>query len=121
MKKLLFLTAFMLISLCFYAQTDLTVRNTSSYTITVGASEGIDPDCILGSGYILSLAPNATGTIITTNSTYDWTVVRAGIIGIGTPPIEQVVKESSCSFECATDYTDLLDATWNGCYEVTIF
>jgi len=121
MKKLLFLTTFFLTSLYSYSQL-LTVINDSQYTITVGAVEGIDPDCSLGSGNILSLAPNTTGTIATNDNSYDWTAIRAGITGtgLGLPPVEEVVSESSCSFSCVTSFSGLLNATWNGCYEVTI-
>lgn len=111
----------MLFGLCSYSQS-LTVRNTSAYTITVGASEAVPTKCFDDSGAIATLAPNTSATIMSNGTTiYDWTVVRAGILGILGGPVPQVVSNSPCGTDCDTELSLLLSATWNGCYEVTIF
>jgi len=123
MKKLMFLTAFMLMYLCSYSQ-KLYVRNDSPYTITVTASEGDDPNCADATGSIASLAPSTVGWISTADDDYDWTSVRAqdvpnGMVG---PQYFVVSNADGCpvGIDCVTEVSIGLTASWNGCYEVTI-
>jgi hypothetical protein len=120
MKKLLFSTAIMLFCLSSYSQ-KLYVRNDTPYTLTVSAVEGDLPNCNDGSGTIASIAPGGVDWITTNDYDYDWTVIRAQDIpsGLGSPQYF-LVHNSTCSSSCEAEVTTGLDASWNGCYEVTI-
>jgi hypothetical protein len=51
----------------------------------------------------------------------NWTVIRAGIIGIGDPPVPQVVNNAPCSDDCVSELSLLLNASWSvSCTLVTI-
>jgi hypothetical protein len=115
MKKLLFLTAFMLISLCSYSQ-DLVVQNNSSYDIIVWAAYAAPGNCGLGSDQ-KSVATGTTEDLIGASGTEEWMNVRANT---DPTPGYYVRNNSNCSTSCDSNAAYGIKAEWNGCFEVTI-
>ncbi|MDF1694498.1 MAG: hypothetical protein P1U56_01610 [Saprospiraceae bacterium] len=119
MKKLLFSTAFILFTLCSYAQApNLTVNNDSSYDIIVTANSATPTNCFDGViGGPVTVEDGET-VVITGATGEEWMYVRARTVGI---PGYSVVSESQCSSSCGLNISNGLTLTWDvACYEVTI-
>jgi hypothetical protein len=116
MKKLMFLTAFMLMYLCSYSQ-DLTVRNDSAYDIEVTGSAASSGNCGEHFAGPQTIVSGTTGYLTQTGSLL-WMTVRA--ITDPTPGYSVTSESQTCSNSCGTNTSNGLTALWNGCYEVTI-
>lgn len=115
MKKLLFLMAFVLFSLCSYSQ-NLTIHNDSAYDINVTATSSLPSSCD-DNQYSTSVAAGTTGSINIVSGD-EWMTVRAIVDGL---PGYSVAAESQCSSSCGLNVSNGLTLVWNtACAEVTI-